>query len=126
MSEAEALEIAMAGSANALSSFALYISFTFGYLTVAYFVGTSLTRIQALTASGLFLLAAGATAVSCIASCNAFETVLSEYPTILNAQPLWNSFSWQQVMSVVLSLGVLASLYFMYSIRLNGKLENQV
>ena len=125
MSEAEALEFIMMACSNAIASFALYITFTTGYLTVAYFVGSVLSRFQALCASGLFAIASGAIGLSCIVQCNAFESAMATYPTLLNALPLWTAFSWQLAMSIVIGIGILMSLYFMYSIRAGEDVQHQ-
>jgi len=125
MSEAEALNFIMMACSNAIASFALYITFTTGYLTVAYFVGAALSRFQALCASGLFVIAAGSIGLSCIVQCNAFESAIATYPTLLNTLPLWTTFSWQLAMSIVIGIGILMSLYFMYSVRVEEGVSHE-
>lgn len=116
MTEAESWEVVAAFSANALASFTVYISFTFAYLTAAYMVAGKLSKFQVLVGSGLYVAFAGCGAVSCIVSCNAFETVISAYPTVLDTQVQW-SIPWQTVMSIIFSVGTLVSLFFMYDLR---------
>lgn len=51
MSEAETLELISLYYSNAIDAFTVYIFFTFAYLTIAYFVGSSLTRFQVFAVS---------------------------------------------------------------------------
>ncbi len=117
MSEAEALEFIMLASANAIASFALYVTFTTAYLTAAFFVGSRLTSFQLVAVSMLFLIASTSVAVSCLAQITAFEKAVSTYPTILNSLPLWTAFSWFPAMSLVMIAGLVSSFYFMFSTR---------
>ena len=116
MTEAEALETAAAFSANALTSFTVYISFTFAYLTAGYVAAVNFTKFQLLVGSGLFVASAGSAGVSCVASSDAMMTILTSYPSVLDNQISW-SIPWAAVMSVVLSAGLLISLYFVYDLR---------
>lgn len=58
MTEAEAIELIAIFTTNVIASNTIYLSFTFAYLTAAYFVGASLSRFQAIFVSVLYALAA--------------------------------------------------------------------
>ncbi|MFT4583677.1 MAG: hypothetical protein ACI915_003365 [Gammaproteobacteria bacterium] len=60
MSEAETMELIAIFAANSINGFAIFASLTFSYLAVAYVVGGSLTKFQALAASGLYIVSGGA------------------------------------------------------------------
>ena len=47
MTEADTIEVAAICAANSFTAFTIYISFTFGFLATAFFVGNKLTRFQA-------------------------------------------------------------------------------
>lgn len=62
----KALQVLSNFADNAATYFAMFITFTFGYLTVAYFVGKSLSRFQCFAVSALYAISAilsGATTV---------------------------------------------------------------
>ena len=51
MTEADTLEMIALYSANSITAFTVYISFTFGFLVTAFVAGDKLTTFQVLTAS---------------------------------------------------------------------------
>jgi len=58
MTEAEAIETLSILGANGATYFTLFTTFTFAYLTVAYFVGASLTRFQCIAVSAIYFFTA--------------------------------------------------------------------
>ena len=72
MTEGEVIEAAAAVTANSITMFTIFITFTFGFLASAYFVGGKLTRFQALAATGLYVVAAGFSAVILVGWMQAF------------------------------------------------------
>jgi len=120
MSEAETIELVALLGDNAVSNFAVYISITFAYLTVAYFVGAALSSFQMKAVSGLYLASSGICAISSVATVQAWVLIVSVEPTVLNTLPLYTAGIWHIYMAVLLTAGMVVSLYFMYDIRRRG------
>ena len=117
MTEAEAMDLVAAFNANASTNFTIFISFTFGFLATAFFVGAKLSRIQALVASVMYTVSAGSAALSCIGWLQAFDSMMKSQTTLLGAIPLFNSQFWVGGMAVLFVTGMSVSVYFMWSIR---------
>lgn len=64
MTEAEVIELVGIHGANAITSFTVFISFTFGFLATAHFVGRSLTSAESIATSLLYFAAAASAATS--------------------------------------------------------------
>ena len=58
MSDAEVMELLALYGDTSINAFAIYITFTFGYLTVAYFVGARMSKFQAGMTTLLYVVAA--------------------------------------------------------------------
>ena len=117
MSEAEALEVISLYYSNATDTYAIYITFTFAYLTVAYFVGAALTRFQVLVVSGLYFISALSTTIATIMPVVVWSDLAKRPETALQQSILWNGDLWILYMSVIFFGGILVSFYFMYNIR---------
>jgi hypothetical protein len=117
MTEVDALELAATFTANALSSFTIFISFTFGFLATAFFVGWKLTRFQALAVAGAYLVSAGAMASASVAWLQAFVALKNSNATFLDTIPLFSGEVWVSGTSFILILGMAISLYFMWDVR---------
>ena len=118
MTEVDAVELASTCAANSFTAFSIYISFTFGFLVMAFFVGSKLTRFQALVATGLYLIAAGAMALSTTIWLHAFFLAKDSNTTFLDTiSLLGNGQEWIPGISILLFLGVFISLYFMWDVR---------
>jgi len=117
MTEAEVIELVGIHGANAITSFTVYISFTFGFLATAHFVGASLTSAQTIVATVLYWVAA-ASATACHALFNqiVFATLESS-PTLLDDLPLMQGAVWVWGMVFIELSGIAASTYFMWSVR---------
>ncbi len=59
MAEAELWELIAVHAANAMAAFNIYLTVTFAYLVVAFFVGAKLSKLQTGLISALFIFAAG-------------------------------------------------------------------
>ena len=94
MSEADAFELVAIYTANTTSFLTVYISFTFAYLTVAYFVGKALSPYQAIFVSGLFVVAALSMAACSVAQVQVIERLMSATPSLLDSLTLWNPRFW--------------------------------
>ena len=117
MTEAETLELVSLYYGNAIDAFTIYISFTFAYLTVAYFIGEKLTRFQVIVVSGLYLIAALSTTFGSIMPMLAWGELLSSRETLLDKFQLWDGSTWVFNMCVIFIGGIIVSFYFMFDIR---------
>lgn len=117
MNEGEAIEAAIAAAAVVFSCFAIFISFTFGYLVTAYFVGYKLTRFQVVTATGLYVVAAGFMIFVMVAWTQSLFAITDATATALNSVRLLNRGYWVETLFFLCSTGVLMSLYFMWDLR---------
>ena len=120
MSEAETLELISLYYGNAIDAFTIYISFTFAYLTIAYFVGSALTRFQVIAASGLYLISAMSAALGTVMPVLAWGELLASRETTLAKFDLWNADIWIPYMGIILAGGILVSLYFMFDVRVRA------
>ena len=117
MTEAEALELVLLASANAVTSFTVYITFTFGYLAAAYFTGKNLTTAQTFILSALYVFSALSAMLNFFSDMTFYAKALSYTEQalsddIINSPDLWNTY-----MGILLASGILASLYFMRTVR---------
>jgi hypothetical protein len=117
MTEAEVIELTAVCASNVFTALTIYISFTFGFLATAYFVGNKLTSFQALAATGLYLVAAGSMSLAMNAWLQALFKVVNSQPTVVDTIPILVNDIWIPGMSIVFILGILISLYFMWDVR---------
>lgn len=118
MTEAEALEVAGIWSGHILTAFTIYISFTFAYLVTVFYVGTRLTRLQAVCVSALYVFAAGSSVLAQVGYMQSQFKILSEVPTVLDEVYLATSGEfWIPYMAFMEFSGILLGVYFMWSIR---------
>jgi hypothetical protein len=123
MNEADLVEALQSSIELALASFALYLTITFAYLTVAFLAGSRLTKFQATAVSGLYLSAALATTLACLLSHqmmgDLFSSLSSDAQMFSNIR-LMNPVFWKFYIFSILSFGMLVSLYFMIDCRRSG------
>ena len=117
MTEAEALELYAMYISNAMTAFTIYISFTFAYLVTAFYVGFKLTRFQVIVAGGIYVISAGSITLSLIGNLQASESILNATTTVIDELALHRNGLWVSTMSLILTLGIIVSLYFMWSVR---------
>ena len=125
MTEAETIEIVAILGSNSFSIFAVYLSITFAYLTVAYFVGAALNIFQVWAISGLYVASAGIASIACFGTTEAWVALIAEQPTILNTLSIYGVGIWDTYMAFLMSAGMLISLYFMYEVRRRKHQENE-
>ena len=100
----------------------LWVSLTFAFLTVSYFIGAALSRFQCLAISILYATSAVLFGVGAIAYSHGWILLHSREATIFDEVWLMNNIGgWIGVMSFWVTTGTLVSLYFMYNIRNAGK-----
>lgn len=120
MTEAEALEVAGIFSSNAITAFSVYITFTMAYLVASFYAGSRLTNFQAIVVSMLYVFAATSTMLSLTGSVSVYGAAM-EQSAIGQVTPFANGFFWILFMSILMSLGIVVSLFFMWSIRQSKK-----
>jgi hypothetical protein len=117
MTEAEALEVAGIWVGNVIGAFTVYISFTMAYLVAAFYAGSRLSRFQTIAASTLYAVAAGACLLSMNHSLYLWGTCMAMAPSITAEAPFADSGLWTTTLSILLTAGILVSLYFMWNVR---------
>ena len=118
MTEAETIASLNDIAVVAGSFVSMWVSFTFAYLTVAYFLGKVLSRFQCLMISAIY----GVTAA--YFGCAAFVYVQAWHVVRLSRDTLYNNIwlmtfesAWVWGVAVFLVAGTTVSLYFMYDVR---------
>ena len=115
MNEAEFLEIINLHAANTMTSFTVFVTFLFGYMTVAYFVGTKLSSLQVIIVSLIYAVAAIVWAVVSITHSHSFESLVTVHPNFVPS-PFWK-LPWSALNLAMTTSALAASLYFMYDVR---------
>ena len=118
MTEAEAIE-ALTNIGEVAATYAgLWLSSTFAYLSVCYFVGKSLTTFECLLVSVLYGSSALMFAAAGIGYANSWFLLRAREETILDSIWLFNGMeNYMAGAAVVFFGGTLVSLYFMYNVR---------
>jgi hypothetical protein len=117
MTESEVIESLSELSINASTYMTIFISVTFAYLMVAYFVGRSLSRFQCFAVSALYMLFAAITGASTISWSEAFQLLGARERSIMDEVWLFENASWVIWLVPLFSMVVFTSLYFMYDVR---------
>ena len=117
VAEAEVLELYAMYISNGMTAFTIYISFTFAYLVTAFYVGTKLTKFQAIVAGAIYVISAGSMTLSLIGNLQASDSILNATTTVIDGHALHQTGLWISTMSLILTLGIIVSLYFMWSVR---------
>ena len=120
MTEAEILELVVMYTEGAMTSYSIYLTITFAYMTVAYFVGDKLSHFQVVAASGLYLVGSLTGLLSAYVHVHTWSTLKSEFPggvSALDSSLWWNGELWKVLITTSLVIGILVSLYFMYNVR---------
>ena len=120
MTEAEALQTMSNFADNAGTYFTMFVSFTFAYLTVAYFVGKSLSRFQCFAVSGLYTISAMLTGATTVGWSNAYLILKAREDTLLNEVWIFDKPGWLPIVILLLTAISVMSLYFMYDARKSG------
>jgi hypothetical protein len=115
MTEPEVMEMVNLYAGNGLTSYTIWVSFTFAYLTVAYLVGAKLTNIQHFIVSSLYVITGTVFTLSAVTHTESFGALIYRYPDFRPTE-LW-LVPWTLFTSIILGGGMIASLYFMWDIR---------
>ena len=81
MNESEVLEAINLHAANGISSFTIFLSFTFAYITAAYLAGEKLTTLQVSIISCIYFSGAFGWAASTLTHTHSFETLAERWQT---------------------------------------------
>ena len=96
----------------------MWLSVTFAYLTVAYFLGKSLSRFQCLAISALYAVFAVIFASVTIGFVDSFWLLRAREKTIIDEAWIFSSLpGYLEGTAFVLLAATLVSLYFMYNVR---------
>ena len=120
MSESEAIEALSDISANCATYFSVYISLTFAYLTVAYLVGSALSRFQLTLITAIYLLSSTLMGATTIIWVDAWLKINQREQTIFSDHAMVTALPWIPGLVILLMSVVIASVYFMYDIRRKG------
>ena len=100
----------------------MWLSVTFGYLTVAYFLGKSLSRFQCLAISAIYAVFAVIFAAVTIGFVDSFWLLRAREKTIIDEAWIFSSLpGYLEGTAFVLLAATLVSLYFMYNVRQREK-----
>ena len=122
MTEAETIAILNENADVVATYVGMWVSFTFAYLTVAYFVGKSLSLFQCLTVSILYLLTSAWFGSAAIAYTQAWHLIRNGKETRYNEIWLMTAEAgWEWGLTICLIAGTVVSLYFMYDVRSTEK-----
>jgi hypothetical protein len=122
MSQAELFELVAVYGATCMTALTLFLSFTFGYLTVAHFVGSRLTTVQAFGLTAVYLISAIASFLTAYANLSAMGSLQQE----LSSSPIYQRILFIDagiylvLVPVMCSSALLISLYLMYDVRRKG------
>ena len=115
MSEAEVIEMLNLHAANSMNAYSIFITFTFAYLTVSYFVGEKLFPQQAFIVSVLYVTSGAAFMTITILHAQSFAALVEQYPNFIYSG-LWR-LPWTLFTLLLAVGGIMASLYFMWNVR---------
>jgi hypothetical protein len=121
MTEYELMDVIVSRFSNMTDQSALYFALVSGYLIAAFFVGARLTRLQVIVVNSLFimwtvgLLIGWSTALEATLDLDAAIRQL-ESPTIIDST-MDGAAASAYLFSIVQTIGIIASLIFMWSVR---------
>ena len=113
MAEAEALEVLSNISINAATYWTMFVSFTFAYLTVAYFVGKSLSRFQCVAIFVFYIICAFMSGVTTVGWSEAWFIFKAREHTFIDDVIVFTDIGLFYALIFVLSAISITSLYFM-------------
>jgi hypothetical protein len=97
---------------------ALWTGVLFGYLLVAYFVGSQLTRVQAAILNALYLAVSGASVFSLLTGGLTIAGFADQYAMVSGNEKIATVSPEYTFFGIALNIAcIVASLYFMWSVR---------
>lgn len=120
MREAELFELVFLAGATALTAFTFVVTFTFAYLTVAYFLGPRLSRWEIGVVTGVYLIASSlsfAVVMANVSAMRVFQEELAASQVYQRIVVFMDARIYEAGMPVVYLLSVATCLFFMWNIR---------
>ena len=120
MQEAELFELVFIAGATAMTAFTIIVTFTFAYLTVAYFLGSKLSRLEIAVVTGGYLIASFlsfAVVMANVSAMRVFQEELADSRVYQRIVFFMDARIYEAGIPVVYLLSVATCLFFMWSIR---------
>jgi hypothetical protein len=117
MTESELVEAWGIFLGNSQTAMALYLSILSGYLIIAYIVGRKLSRVQVIILSTMFFFASAFCTLVLTTWWQRALEFAHEARAINPERIVSNSQEGVYTVAVLFSVGILASLYFMWNVR---------
>ena len=119
MTHAELVEAATAYFEVAADMFSIYLTVTSGYMIVAYLVGARLTRPQVSLITALYILVSSISTYTFYGFAMRGVIYSSRQGELDPSLPIYGSPTFVMVFSILLVLGFIASVKFMWDVRLH-------
>jgi hypothetical protein len=103
-------------SANSITCFTIYLTFTFAYLTAAYFAGAKLSKYQVIIISVLYSAGSLIALLACINNLQFYSVLLSHSEELRSSITFSGEF-WAYYITPFFMVGIIVSLSFMWNIR---------
>lgn len=120
MSDAEMFELVAVYVSNCISSFTVYLSLVFSYLTVAYLIAPKLTRVQCVLATSIYLLGAASCIATLLYSLSVLAPIvdnLTETSQLYRQVVFGDPHLWFLSMAAITVAGLIGSVVFFFNIR---------
>ena len=120
MEEAELFELVFIAGTTALTAFNFVVTFTFAYLTVAYFLGSRLSRLETGVVTGVYLIASFlsfSVVMANVSAMRALQEELAESRVYKKIVFFMDARIYEAGMPVIYLLSVVTCLFFMWNIR---------
>jgi hypothetical protein len=123
VTEAEIFELMFIAGSTALTALGLFLTFTFAYLTVAYFVGSRLSKTEVLIVSGVYLIAnlmVVSVAMANISAMGSFQLEIENSDVYQRILFFMDADIYLVLAPIVFLLGTLVCFFFMWGVRRAG------
>ncbi|MBX9745463.1 MAG: hypothetical protein K2X34_01080 [Hyphomonadaceae bacterium] len=126
MQEAEIFELVFIAGATAMTAFTFVVTFTFAYLTVAYFLGPRLTRLEVGVVTGVYLIASFlsfAVVMANVSAMHVFQEELAGSRVYQRISLFMDARIYEAGLPLIYALSVVTCLFFMWNIRRKPSIE---
>ena len=120
MEEAEVFELVFIVGATAVTAFTFVVTFTFAYLTVAYFLGSKLSRLETGIVTGGYLIASFlsfSVVMANVSAMRAFQEELAGSRVYQKIAFWMDARIYEAGMPVIYVLSVVTCLFFISNVR---------
>ena len=126
MSELQAIEAVAALLSNAITSFAVFFSFTFAYLTVCYLAAHNLSKFQSTAVSILYIFVTVSVMLTVYGNQVAIGEIQKSHPSVaIDSLLIWDVEYWHFYIAFMFVLVTSLSLYFMYDCRKKRQADHE-